>query len=89
MFQEKWLSEIEEALKVMKEEEKLVSEEGRLKYFMRHCLIEPIFGHLKFNIGYRNFLLRGIEKVSAEFRLMCIGWNLKNSYFNLKSMRSR
>ncbi len=76
---EKWLSEIEEALKAMKEEEreKLVSEEGRLKYFMRHYLIEPIFGRLKFNIGYRNFLLRGIEKVSAEFKLMCIGWNLK------------
>jgi len=57
--------------------EKLVSEEGRLKYFMRHYIIEPIFGHLKFNVGYRNFLLRGIEKVSAEFKLMCIGWNLK------------
>ena len=57
--------------------EKLVSEEGRLKYFMRQYIIEPIFGHLKFNVGYRNFLLRGIEKVSAEFKLMCIGWNLK------------
>ena len=57
--------------------EKLISEEGRLKYFMRQYIIEPIFGHLKFNVGYRNFLLRGIEKVSAEFKLMCIGWNLK------------
>src|SRR3989337_827742 len=57
--------------------EKLVSEEGRLKYFMRHYIIEPIFGHLKFNVGYRNFLLRGLEKVRAEFKLMCIGWNLK------------
>ncbi|OOP55338.1 MAG: hypothetical protein AYP45_15330, partial [Candidatus Brocadia carolinensis] len=27
--------------------------------------------------GYRNFLLRGLEKVRAEFKLMCIGWNLK------------
>ena len=57
--------------------EKLVSEEGRLKYFMRQYIIEPIFGHLKFNVGYRNFLLRGLEKVRAEFKLMCIGWNLK------------
>ena len=57
--------------------ENLVSEEGRLKYFMRQYIIEPIFGHLKFNVGYRNFLLRGLEKVRAEFKLMSIGWNLK------------
>lgn len=57
--------------------EKLLSEEGALKYFKRQYTIEPIFGHLKYNLGYRSFLLRGIEKVRAEFRLMCIGWNLK------------
>ncbi|HHT9130361.1 MAG TPA: transposase [Candidatus Brocadiaceae bacterium] len=32
---------------------------------------------MKFNVGYRNFLLRGFEKVNAAFKLMCIGWNLK------------
>lgn len=57
--------------------EKLTSDEGRRKYFMRQYIIEPVFGHLKFNVGYRNFLLRGLEKVRAEFKLMCIGWNLK------------
>lgn len=57
--------------------EKLVSDHGKRKYFMRQYIIEPIFGHLKFNVGYRNFLLRGLEKVRAEFNLMCIGWNLK------------
>ena len=70
------LIDIREPL-MQKMREKLVSEEGRLKYFMRHYIIEPIFGHLKFNVGYRNFLLRGLEKVRAEFKLMCIGWNLK------------
>ena len=70
------LIDIREPL-LQKMREKLVSEEGRLKYFMRQYIIEPIFGHLKFNVGYRNFLLRGLEKVSAEFKLMCIGWNLK------------
>ncbi len=57
--------------------EKLLSKEGALKYFKRQYTIEPIFGHLKYNLGYRNFLLRGREKVNAEFKLMCIGWNLK------------
>ena len=56
---------------------KLLSQEGQNKYFKRQYTIEPVFGHLKFNLGYKNFLLRGIEKVNAEFKLMAIGWNLK------------
>ena len=56
---------------------KLTSKEGEAKYFKRQYTIEPIFGHLKFNLGYRSFLLRGLEKVNTEFQLMCIGWNLK------------
>jgi len=59
---------------------KLLSNEGALKYFKRQYTIEPIFGHLKYNLGYKSFLLRGVEKVRAEFRLMCIGWNLKKMY---------
>ncbi len=56
---------------------KLTSKKGKAKYFKRQYTIEPIFGHLKFNLGYRSFLLRGLKKVNAEFQLMCIGWNLK------------
>jgi len=57
--------------------EKLLSEAGKAKYFKRQYTIEPVFGHLKYNLGYRSFLLRGLEKVNAEYQLMCIGWNLK------------
>ncbi|HHT9137880.1 MAG TPA: IS1182 family transposase, partial [Candidatus Wunengus sp. YC60] len=70
------LIDIREPL-LQKMREKLVSDDGKRKYFMRQYIIEPVFGHLKFNVGYRNFLLRGLEKVRAEFKLMCIGWNLK------------
>ncbi len=62
---------------LQKMRKKLSSEEGKKKYFKRQYTIEPVFGHLKFNLGYRNFLLRGVEKVTAEFKLMCIGWNIK------------
>lgn len=65
----------EPLLQVMRK--KLLSQEGKLKYLMRQYLIEPVFGHLKYNIGYTHFLLRGLEKVNGEFKLMCIGWNLK------------
>jgi len=58
---------------------KLTSKEGESKYFKRQYTIEPVFGHLKYNLGYRSFLLRGLEKVNAEFQLMCIGWNLKKA----------
>ena len=60
--------------------EKLLSKEGALKYFKRQYTIEPLFGHLKYNLGYRSFLLRGVEKARAEFQLMCIGWNLKKMF---------
>ena len=70
------LIDIREPL-LQKMREKLLSDNGKRKYFMRQYIIEPIFGHLKFNVGYRNFLLRGLGKVRAEFKLMCIGWNLK------------
>jgi len=57
--------------------ERLRTEEGQRKYQKRLHTVEPIFGHLKYNLGYRQFLLRTIEKVKGEFRLMCIGYNLK------------
>ncbi|MGE5339866.1 MAG: transposase, partial [Candidatus Omnitrophota bacterium] len=59
----------EKCMKRMRE--KLMEKEGQLKYLMRQYIIEPIFGHLKYNLGYRHFLLRGIKKVNGEFKLMC------------------
>lgn len=56
---------------------KMLSDEGKKKYKKRMHTVEPVFGHIKFNLGYRHFLLRGIEKVKGEFNLMCIGCNLK------------
>ena len=53
---------------------------GKQKYIQRLWTTEPIFGHLKFNLGYRQFLLRSLEKVKGEFRLMCIGWNLRKMH---------
>ena len=55
---------------------RLKTRDGHRKYIKRLHTVEPIFGHLKHNLGYRYFLMRGLEKVKAEFRLMCIGYNL-------------
>ena len=59
---------------------RLQTKEGRKKYLQRLWTTEPVFGHLKYNLGYRHFFLRSLEKVKGEFRLMCIGWNLKKMH---------
>lgn len=56
---------------------RLLTAAGREKYTRRMWTTEPVFGHLKYNLGYRQFLLRTLTKVKGEFRLMCIGYNLK------------
>jgi len=59
---------------------RLQTEIGRKKYLQRLWTTEPVFGHLKYNLGYRHFFLRSLKKVKGEFRLMCIGWNLKKMH---------
>jgi len=63
----------------LKEEmkERLHSPAGKVMYQKRLHPIESLFGHLKFNLGYQQFLLRGLEKVKAEFTLMCLTYNLR------------
>lgn len=56
--------------------EKMRSKEGKDKYRLRKKL-EKVFGHIKHNMGLRQFLTRGLEKVRAEFDLACIAHNLK------------
>jgi len=66
--------------------QRLNSEEGKKVYKRRLHPIESIFGHLKYNLGYTNFLLRGLEKVNAEFTIMCLSYNLKKLAKYVKSL---
>ena len=38
--------------------------------------MEPVFGQIKQGRGFRQFLLRGVEKVGREWQLICTGDNL-------------
>jgi len=60
--------------------QRLLSEEGRQKYKKRLYWVEPVFGHFKYNLGFKSFLLRGLEKVRGEFKLMCIGYDLRKIF---------
>ena len=56
---------------------RLASLAGRAIYARRKCTVEPVFGIIKAVIGFRQFLLRGIESVQGEWNLVCMAWNLK------------
>ncbi len=48
----------------------------RSRYRLRKQIVEPVFGQIKQARGFRQFLLRGLEKVKAEWALICIAHNL-------------
>lgn len=56
--------------------QKLRDPAGRQVYGRRKALVEPVFGTLKEQRGMKRFRLRGLEKVSIEFTLAAIGFNL-------------
>jgi transposase/signal recognition particle subunit SEC65 len=55
---------------------KLMTKRGRQCYGLRKELSEPVFGQIKQARGFRQFLLRGKEKVSGEWQLICTGHNV-------------
>jgi transposase len=57
--------------------EKLRTEVGRARYKRRKAIVEPVFGWVKQVLGFRRFSLRGIEKVTGEWDLLCLAVNLK------------
>jgi transposase len=59
-----------------KMQEKLRSAPGKALYAARKKIVEPVFGQIKSARGIRGFLLRGLEKVSAEWQLICLTHNL-------------
>ena len=54
--------------------------EGRKLYAKRKSTVEPVFGIIKNIMGFRQFLLRGVEAVQGEWDLVCIAWNLKRMH---------
>lgn len=65
---------------VAKLKHRLQTPESRELYAKRKSTIETVFGIIKSVIGFRQFLLRGLESVSGEWNLVCIGYNLKRMH---------
>lgn len=61
-------------------EYRLQTKEGKEKYKLRKQTVEPVFGIIKHVMGFRQFSLRGNEKVSTEWSLVCLAYNFKRLY---------
>jgi len=64
--------------------EVLASESGRARYRLRKAVVEPVFGQIKEVRGIRRFRLRGLERVSGEWKLICATHNLLKLFRNRK-----
>ena len=59
---------------------KLMTPEGRERYALRKQTPEPVFGQIKSERGFRQFLLRGLDNVKSEWALVCLGHNILKLY---------
>ena len=62
--------------RVERMERKLKTKVGAAVYATRKFIVEPVFGQIKQARGFRQFLLRGLEKVRGEWALICMTHNI-------------
>lgn len=60
--------------------EKLSTAAGKRIYAKRKHTVEPVFGIIKQVMGYRQTLLRGLEKISGDWALVCLAYNFKRLF---------
>jgi transposase len=60
--------------------ERLASKQGQAHYRRRKAIVEPVFGWIKHAMGFRQFSLRGIDKVRGEWGLVCLALNVRRMW---------
>jgi len=68
------------ATRVDRMKRKLQTKAGAKTYATRKWIVEPVFGQIKQARGFRQFLLRGIKKVQAEWAMVCMTHNILKMY---------
>jgi transposase len=59
---------------------RLKTPDGRKLYALRKQVPEPVFGIIKSVLGFRQFLLRGLDRVQGEWSLVTMAWNIKRLF---------
>ena len=67
---------------------RLKTAEGRSLYGKRKSTVEPVFGQIKQMMGFRQFMVRGLERVSGEWTLVTMAYNIRR-LFQLKNGRTK
>jgi transposase len=70
----------QDATRVDRMRRKLKTKAGKAVYAARKTIVEPVFGQIKHARGFRQFLLRGLEKVRGEWSLVCLTHNILKLY---------
>jgi transposase len=60
--------------------EAMAEDAGRTLYALRKQTPEPVFGIIKSVMGFRQFLLRGLDNVRGEWSLVTMAWNMKRMF---------
>ena len=68
------------ATRVDRMRRKLKTKAGKAVYAARKAIVEPVFGQIKQARGFRQFLLRGLDKVRGEWALVCLTHNILKLY---------
>ena len=68
------------ATRVERMTRKLLTKAGAAVYARRKTIVEPVLGQIKQARGFRQFLLRGVAKVQAEWALVCTTHNILKLY---------
>jgi transposase len=53
---------------------------GKALYALRKQTVEPVFGIIKSVMGFRQFMLRGLDRVRGEWSLVTMAWNIKRMF---------
>ena len=61
-------------------EHRFKTPEGKQLYALRKQTPEPVFGIIKSVLGFRQFLLRGLDNVRGEWNLVTMAWNIKRMF---------
>jgi transposase len=59
---------------------RLQTKAGKALYALRKQIPEPVFGIIKSVMNFRQFSLRGLEKVRGEWKLVTMSWNIKRLF---------
>jgi IS5 family transposase len=60
--------------------QRLATPEGKAQYRRRKVIPEPVFGWIKHVMGFRQFSLRGLTKVTGEWSLVCLALNVRRMW---------